>query len=178
MGSRYLIPVLAPRRDRKQGTALILNSTLRFPGEAGAHLTFAEAPCAGRLFRVIETERGRMTNVKCELCHRVLSAGQSSLSDPLNEELQNLRDNKEAAATVSATYSFVHGVESRTAEIPTKWFHMAVNAYRVFNGTTEEAALMAWPWSDVNDRLEKVTLTYSLCHNHKLQVVAEHSFVP
>lgn len=119
-----------------------------------------------------------MTNVKCEICHRVFPAGETSLSDPLYKELSHLRNRENAVAAVMATYSAKHGPESYTAEIPTKWFHVTVNAYSVFKGTTEEAALLAWPWSDINDRLEKVTLMYRLCQDNEWKTVEEHSFIP
>jgi hypothetical protein len=92
----------------------------------------------------------------------VFSAQGTRLSDPLSEERLNLRDKESAVAAITATYRYRHGSEDCTAEIPTKWFRTALNAYRVYKGTTEEAALMAWPWSDVNDRLEEATVTYSL----------------
>lgn len=117
-----------------------------------------------------------MTKVECEICHRVFPAGETRLSDPLSEERLHLRNKEDAVAAVTATYRFKHGPESRTVEIPTKWFHVTLNAYSVFKGTTEGAALLAWPWSDVNDRLEKVTLIYRLCQDNEWKTVEEHSF--
>jgi hypothetical protein len=153
---------------------MISTSTVQFHGESGAHLTFAEAPCPGRVFRVLEVERGALSAVKCEICHRAISARESRLSDPLNEELPNIRNKEGAVAAVAATYRYRHGSEDCTIEIPTKWFRTAQNAYRVFTGTTEEAALMAWPWADVNDRLEEATVTYSLRQNDTWCMVEKH----
>jgi hypothetical protein len=108
----------------------------------------------------------------------VFFARETRLLDPLNEELLNLRNKENAVAAVRATYKFRHGSENQTAEIPTKWFQTPMNAYSVFKGTTDEAALLAWPWSDVNDRLEEVTLTYSLWQDNEWRTVEKHPFVP
>lgn len=119
-----------------------------------------------------------MANVKCEVCQRAFSAGETCLSDPLNEELLNLRDKENAAAAIRAAYSFRHGAEYRTSEIPPKWFRSALNAYRVFKGTTQQAVLLAWPWCDVSDRLENARLTYCLWQNNQWQTIEELSIVP
>jgi hypothetical protein len=153
---------------------MILESTVQFHGELGAHLTFAEAPCPGRVFRVVETERGALSAVRCEICHRVFSVQETRLSDPLSEELFSLRLEEGAVAAITATYRYRHGSEDCIAEIPTKWFRTAQDAYRVYKGTTEEAALMAWPWSDVNDRLEEATITYSLRRNESWCTMEKH----
>jgi len=154
------------------------HSDIQFPGEHGAHLTFAEAPCPGRHFQIIDRERGALAAVKCELCHRVLEVREPRIIDPLRELATSLHTGDNAVAAIRAAYTYRHGKEDHTAEIPTKWFISAQDAYRVFTGCTDESVLMAWPWSDQGDRLEKATIIYSLRQDDAWKIVEQRPITP
>lgn len=153
---------VVPSRKDLEVLSMRPGDTVRFAGEAGAHLTLNETPCPETIFHVITVRIGGVysNRVRCHTCHRALTSYGSRIFDPLVKELLNLRDESGATAGVKASYSYAHGNATRLIEISTKWFYNVDMAYEFFSGITEQAAVSAFYRHDTTDTLNSVTIEF------------------
>lgn len=141
------------------GVELELGSEVAFSGKAGEHRTLTEEECPGHTFQVIEVGTSQGFRIRCLTCLRVFLSYGRRVHDPIADELSTLRDESSAYAGVKVLYCYGRGTDNGMTELPAKWFRDVGKAYEVFRGTTQEAAIFAWP-HDSNDKLKIITVQF------------------
>jgi len=145
--------------EKLDSKSLSLGAMVAFSGKTGEHRTLTEEECPGHTFLVIEVGAAHGFRIRCQTCLREFVSYGNRVLDPITDELATLRDESKAYAGVKVLYSYSRGTATGLTELPAKWFRNVGYAYDMFRGTTQEAAISAWP-RDSTDKLKIITVQF------------------